>query len=124
MNKVLLVGRLTKAPELRATSGGVSVATFTLAVRRNGEGVEYVPVVAWRGTADLCGRFLVKGQRAAVVGELRTRNYEDNEGIKRYITEVSASEVEFLDKPAGSAQQSDAFAAEMAEFITDEELPY
>ena len=125
MNKVFLVGRLTKAPELKTTPNGVSVATFTLAVNRRGTeaGADFLPIVAWRTTAELCGKYLSKGQKAAVSGEIQTRSYEAKDGSRRYVTEINASEVEFLEKPQGREKPSAEFAEEMAELL-EAELPF
>jgi single-strand DNA-binding protein len=102
MNKVYLIGRLTNAPEQRQTQNGVSVCTFSIAVNRrmNREVTDYFNIVAWRGLAETCTKYLVKGQRVAVCGELQTRSYEDKNGVKRYVTEVVCDDVEFLDKPS------------------------
>lgn len=127
MNKVFLVGRLTKAPELKTTPNGVSVATFTLAVNRRGKeaGADFLPIVAWRTTAELCGKYLSKGQKAAVSGEIQTRSYEAKDGSRRYVTEIQADDVEFLAKAGQRAQENPEFAAEMeGMMVEDEELPY
>ncbi len=103
MNKAILMGRLTKDPELRTTSNNISVCTFTLAVDRNyknrdGERqADFIPVVTWRQTAEFAHRNFVKGQRVAVVGSIQTRHYDDQSGQRRYITEVVADEVHFAD---------------------------
>ena len=101
MNRAFLVGNLTRDPELRKTHGDVSVCTFTIAVNRrpksNGEReADFLNIVTWRGTADNCYRYLKKGRRVAVTGEIQTRSYEANDGGKRYVTEIVAQEVEFL----------------------------
>lgn len=102
MNKVILIGNLTKDPQMRTTQSGVSVCSFTIAVNRrfkdaNGERQsDFIPVVAWRKAADLCGQYLAKGRKVGVIGELQTRSYEAKDGTKRYVTEVIADEVEFL----------------------------
>ena len=90
MNKVFIVGRLTRDPEHRTTPNGISVTTFSVAVTRrmNREEADFFNVVAWRGLADNCAKYLVKGQQIAVVGELRTRSYEAKDGTKRYVTEI------------------------------------
>lgn len=127
MNKVFLVGRLTKAPELKSTSNGISVATFTLAVTRrtNREETDFLNIVTWRGLADNCGKYLSKGQQVAVVGEIRTRSYEAKDGSHRYVTEIQAEDVEFLAKAGQRAQENPEFAAEMeGMMVEDEELPY
>ena len=129
MNKVFLVGRLTKEPELRTTQSGISVATFTVAVTRrmNRDESDFINIVTWRGLADNCAKYLVKGQQVSVVGELRTRSYEANDGGKRYVTEVQADDVEFLAKP-GEGKPSGREIPEMPEMdgalIDDENLPF
>ena len=103
LNRVVLIGHLTKDPELRTTSNNVSVTSFTIAVDRNfnnqqGEKeTDFIPVVAWRKLADTCAKYLAKGRLVAVSGRMQVRSYEGKEG-KRYITEVVADEVQFLEK--------------------------
>ena len=107
MNKAFLIGNLTKAPEMRYTPNGVAVATFTVAVSRRfkKEETDYLNVVAWRGLAENCGKYLVKGQKVAVFGEIQTRSYEANDGTKRYITEIVADDIEFLNRPNTNTQE-------------------
>lgn len=109
MNKCVLIGRLTKDPELRATTSGISVCTFTIVVDRyakQGEEkkTDFLPIVVWRGLADSCAKYLHKGSQAAVCGSIQTRSYDVPDGSKRYVTEVVADEVNFLspkqDEPA------------------------
>ena len=103
INKVVLVGRLTRDPELRSTQSGVSVTTFTLAVERNfanqqGEKeADFIPIVTWRGLADTCARYLAKGRLTAVSGRIQVRSYDGQDGQRRYVTEVVADEVQFLE---------------------------
>ena len=100
LNKVMLMGRLTRDPELRATQSGVSVTTFTLAVDRNfqrqGEErqADFINIVAFRHTADFVKKYFVKGQLACVCGSIQTRTWEQD-GKKNYVTEVIAEEVHF-----------------------------
>jgi len=104
MNKVFIIGNLTKDPDLRTTANGVSVCTFTLAVSRNwarGE-ADFIPVITWRGLAENCGQYLAKGKKCAVSGSIRTRSYDANDGTKRYATEVVADKVQFLGTPKSS----------------------
>ncbi len=102
MNKVIEIGNLTKDPEYTTTTNGTAVCKMTIAVNRNftnanGEReADYFNVVAWRTLADNCAKYLEKGKKIAVVGSLQTRNYEDRDGIKRYVTEIMADEIEFL----------------------------
>ena len=102
MNKCVLVGNLTRDPEHTTTANGISVCRFTIAVNRNytssnGEReADFINIVTWRGLADNCGKYLVKGNKVGVCGAIQTRNYEDKDGNKRYATEVVAEDVEFL----------------------------
>ena len=102
MNKVVLIGRLTRDPELRYTGNNTPVATFTLAVNRpfsNQQGereADFINVVVWRKQAENVKNYLTQGSQAAVEGRLQTRNYDDQNGQKRYVTEVVADNVEFL----------------------------
>lgn len=101
MNKVFFIGNLTKDVDLRSTQTGKSVATFTIAVQRafKREGqpeADFFPVVVWGAIGENCAKYLAKGKKIAVIGALQNRSYEDNNGQKRQITEVVASEVEFL----------------------------
>jgi single-strand DNA-binding protein len=102
MNKVILIGRLVKDPEMRYTQSGKGVCSFVLAVDRrfSKEGqqtADFIPIVAWNKLADICGNNLVKGRRISVEGRMQVRNYDAQDGTKRYVTEVIADEVEFLD---------------------------
>jgi single-strand DNA-binding protein len=112
LNKVVLIGRFTKDPELRSTQGGTSVASFTLAVERSyaksGEDKEtdFINVIAWRNTADFVAKYFTKGQLVAVSGKLQVRSWDDAQsGQKRYATDVVADEINFVDSkgesPAG-----------------------
>lgn len=105
LNHVILIGRLTRDPELRYTATGTAIATFSLAVERpftNREGekeVDFIKIVTWRKLAETCANHLGKGRLVAVDGRLQIRDYEDNQGQKRKATEVVAQEVRFLDWP-------------------------
>lgn len=102
MNKVVLIGRLTRDPELRYTGSNLPVATFSLAVNRpfsnqNGEReADFINIVVWRKQAENCKNYLTQGSQVAVEGRLQTRTYDDQNGQRRYITEVIADNVEFL----------------------------
>ena len=102
MNKIVLIGNLTADPVLRATQNGTSVCSFTLAVNRRFAGpdgqkqTDFFRVMAWRGLADTCAKYLARGRKAAVIGELQARTYEANDGTTRLSLDVSADEVEFL----------------------------
>lgn len=103
INKVILIGRLIRDPDMRSTLSGISSCSFTLAVERsftNQQGekeADFIPIVAWRKLAETCGKYLAKGRLVAVVGRIQTRNYEDKNGQKRYVTEIIADEVQFLE---------------------------
>lgn len=122
MNYVMLLGRLTKAPEQKQTQNGIAVTTFTIAVNRraNKEQTDFFNIVTWRGCAENCAKYLEKGQQVAVVGELQTRNYTDKGGIKRYVTEINASDVTFLAKAGKTAQGGTQQAKEAYEMTSAE----
>ena len=102
MNKVFLIGRLTRDPELRYTGSNIAVATFSLAVNRNytsqsGEReADFINIVVWRKQAENVKNYLSQGSQVAIDGRIQTRSYDDSEGNKRYVTEVVADNVEFL----------------------------
>ncbi|OFI05383.1 single-stranded DNA-binding protein A [Clostridium acetireducens DSM 10703] len=101
MNRVVLIGRLTKDPELRFTPGnGTAVTTFTLAVNRrfsqSGE-ADFIPIVVWGKQAESTANYMSKGKLVGVGGRIQTRNYEAKDGTRRYVTEVIADEVQFLE---------------------------
>ena len=143
MNKVILIGNLTRDPELRTTGGGANVCSFSIAVNRRfsnqaGEKVtDYFNIVAWRQLGDLCGKYLAKGRKVCVTGEIQNRSYEAKDGTKRYVTEIIADDVEFLtprQDGAGGAYtnpgegQAAPFqpkeAAEGFTDVEDDELPF
>ncbi len=113
MNKVVLIGNLTRDPELTTTNSGVSVCRFSLAVTRrfqssDGEReTDFINIVVWRAQADNCHKFLKKGSKCAVVGRLQTSSYEAQDGTKRYTTDVVADEVEFISSGRGGDGSSD-----------------
>lgn len=102
MNKAILIGNLASDPETSTTQSGISKCTFRLAVQRkfaNQQGVkeaDFLPIVCWRQTAELCARYLAKGRKVAVEGTIQTRSYDAQDGSKRYVTEIVADNVEFL----------------------------
>lgn len=104
INRITIVGRLTKDPEARHTNSGTAVTSFTVACERNfanakGEKeTDFIPVITWRGLAENCGRYLSKGRLVAVDGTLQIRNYEANDGSRRFIAEIIAENVQFLEK--------------------------
>lgn len=103
MNKVILIGRLTKDPEVKNTASQVTVCRFTLAVDRkfkdqNGQRqADFISCVAWRQTANFISSYFHKGSKIAVVGSIQTRSYDDQSGQKRYVTDVVVDEAEFVD---------------------------
>lgn len=142
MNKIMLIGNLTRDPEIRTTNSGVPVCTFSLAVSRplvNSDGnreTDFINIVVWRALAENCHKYLRKGSKAAVFGYLQIRNYETKEGQKRTVAEVVANDVEFVgakrsddsadDYPASSDEQAPASTDAVVELepIDDGELPF
>ncbi|MDP4177944.1 MAG: single-stranded DNA-binding protein [Bacillota bacterium] len=112
MNKVVLIGRLTKDPELKYTPGtGTAVATFTLAIDRRfskdgQKEADFISIVAWSKTAELVANYMKKGSQVGVSGRIQSRTYDAKDGTKRYITEVVADEIQFLDSKRDSSYQS------------------
>jgi single-strand DNA-binding protein len=137
MNKVILVGNLTRDPELTETPSGVAVCRFAIAVSRdyaNSEGnreTDFFNITVWRGRAENCGKYLKKGNKVAIVGSLQTRSYEDKDGIKRNVIDVIANEVEFLtprnatgDMDTDTAVVSSRRERPQLEAIDDNQLPF
>jgi len=130
INKVILLGRLTANPEIRYTQAtNIMVASFSLAVNRRfaKEGEErqadFINIVAWNKTAEFCSKYFKKGQQVGVVGRLQTRNYEDDKGVKHYITEVVAEEVYFADSKKEGATTTEE--TENGNFYNStDELPF
>ena len=114
MSKIMLIGRLTKDPELRYTQSGSAVASFTLAVNRrfanqNGEReADFINCVAWQKSAEFVANYFKKGQQMALEGRLQVRSYDGNDGQRRWVTEVVAEQIEFVGSKndnAGSGRQ-------------------
>lgn len=143
MNKVILIGNLASDPESRTTSSGIAQCSFRLAVQRrfaNASGVreaDFLPIVCWRQTAELCSKYLLKGRKVAVEGSIQTRSYDAQDGTKRFVTEIIADSVEFLSsreesKPADTNhitqsvmhQAMETFGAEFTEVHDDDDLPF
>ena len=113
LNRVTLVGRLTKDAELRRTGSGKAVASFTLAVNRNfktgdGQEADFINIVAWGKVAENTANYCSKGSLVSVDGRLQTRNYENNQGQKVFVTEVVADSVQFLDTRTSNIQSADS----------------
>ena len=127
LNKVVLIGRLTKDPELRYTASGIAVARFTLAVDRgfkNQQGekqADFIPIQVWRSTAENCAKYLSKGRLVAVVGRIQTGHYEkDRQRV--YTTDVVADEVRFLEW--GEKREQGQDIPGFTEYQSDEPLPF
>ena len=132
LNRVILIGRLTKDPELRSTNSGKSVCSFTLAVDSGfGEAkrTDFINIVVWSKQGENCSEYLAKGKLAAVEGRLQIRSYDDRDGNKRYVTEVVADNVRFL-SPKNEATNGGGFGdAQGAGFdwggeTPDDDLPF
>ncbi|OPG91304.1 single-stranded DNA-binding protein [Chryseobacterium mucoviscidosis] len=134
LNRSILIGRLTRDPELRYTPAGVAVTQFTLAVDRpfsnNGEKeADFIPVVTWRQLAEACANYTRKGRLVAVEGRIQVRNYENNEGKRVYVTEVIADNVRFLEgrsheKTEDQIEQSKSDTGYSNYPSSDDDLPF
>lgn len=131
MNRAMLIGRLTKDPELRYTQSGNAVASFTLAVDRpfkNQQGdreADFIPVVVWRKAAENCANYLTKGSQAGVEGRIQVRSYEAQDGTKRWVTEIVADYVHFLSTKSQSQGQEQAEApVASAQSGSDDDFPF
>ena len=149
LNKVVLAGRLTSDPELKQTPNGVSVVSFSLAVNRrtgrNDQGdaqrqTDFINMVAWRQTAEFISKYFRKGSAICVTGSIQTRNWTDQQGQKRYATEVVVDDAMFVDAkgdaPGGASYTTDAYgsapsyssnagsAPNFEEHNTDDDLPF
>ena len=125
MNKLFLIGNLTRDPEMSETASGVAFCRLGIAVNRPYQGsdgeraTDFFNVTVWRTHAENCGRYLKKGSKVAVVGSLQNHSYEDKDGVKRTVTDIVASEVEFL----SVRNQGEGMDIEMAEPIRRSERP-
>ena len=144
LNKVVLAGRLTSTPELKSTATGVSVLSFTLAVNRryaskNEQGesqtqADFISVVAWRNTAEFIARYFRKGSAICITGSIQTRSWQDQQGQRRYATEIVADEAMFVDSRSESGSsdgyQTPSFSSagsvtpSFEEHNTDDDLPF
>ena len=138
MNKIILMGRLVRDPEVRYTQTGKVVCQFTIAVDRpfaNQDGqreADFIPVIVWGKQAELCGNSLTKGQRVLVEGRLQIRSYDAKDGSKRWVTEVIANGYEFIDRKGDFANGGVPASAGKADFESgfgspvpfDEEIPF
>lgn len=149
LNKVVLCGRMTADPELKQTGSGIAVVSFTLAVNRRyqsrsadgsqAQQADFINVVAWRQTAEFISRYFRKGSALCITGSIQTRSWQDQQGQKRYATEVVADEAMFVDSKneggavagqytdsynAPSYSSSPASAPKFEELKTDDDLPF
>ena len=144
-NKVILIGNMTADPELKQTQTGTSVCSFSIAVNRRfskneqGQTVDFINIVTWRQSAEFVSRYFKKGNPILVCGQLQTRTWTDNQGVKRYATEVVADEVSFVGPaaqggaPMGGAYTPEAYttpsfnsasSASFEEIPSDDSLPF
>ena len=124
LNKVILMGRLTRDPELRSTPQGVSTCSFSLAVERNFKNGEerktdFINCVAWRQTAEFISKYFNKGSLIALEGSIQVRSWDDNEGKKRYATDVVVSQVYFAE-----SKKDAAVVPEFTNMGEDDDLPF
>lgn len=141
LNKVMLIGNLTRDPELKKTTGGQSVCTFSVATNRTytdasgqkKDQVEYHNIVTWAKLAEICGQYLVKGKKVYVDGRLQTREWDGQDGQKKYRTEIVAENMIMLDRTggmgagapsAGAAAMADAPVANPDDEIKLEDIPF
>lgn len=135
MNKVFLIGNLTRDPELTETSGGISICRFSIAVTRaysggNGERkTDFFNVTAWRGLGETVARYARKGNKVAVEGSIELRNYEDSQGTKRTAVDIIAANVEFLTPKSNSAEDGENSSSQggkprLQSFDDDSDIPF
>ena len=134
MNKVYLIGNLTRDPELSTTNSGVSVCRISIAVSRRFSGADgsretdFFNVTAWRGTAENCAKYLKKGNKVAISGSIQTRNYEKADGTKGFAVDIVADEVEFLssknDSEGGATVSNPSAPVADLQPVTDDDLPF
>lgn len=140
LNSIIIMGRLTADPELRTTSSGLSVSSFTVAVDRGyvkpGEDkkTDFIPVVAWRSTAEFVSKYFRKGSMIAVQGSLQTRNYEDKNGNKRVAFEIIADQISFCGSKAESgsynndnsntSSYNNSTVDDFSTVVDDDDLPF
>lgn len=130
LNKVVLIGRLTRDPELKYTSSGKAVAQFTIACDRpfsSNEGereADFIPIVVWNKNAENCAEYIKKGSLVAVEGRIQVRNYENKDGNRVYVTEVISENVRFLDNKT-KKEVTDPFKSEGRPIdVTKDDLPF
>lgn len=129
MNKIILIGNLTHDPEVRSTQSGNTVCSFTIAVNRkhgaNGQKVaDFFRVNAWRQLGESCGKFLAKGRKVAVTGELQARTYDAKDGTARLSLDVLAEEVEFLTPKQGAQEGESKLDTSGFTDISNDDIPF
>ena len=137
VNKVIILGRLGQDPELKYTPSGAAVCNFSLATseswndKNSGqkqERTEWHRIIVWGKLAELCNQYLSKGRQAFVEGKLQTRSYDDNDGVKRYITEIVASTVQFLggqsESNQGNNEQAQGYDVPADASFASDEIPF
>lgn len=130
MNKVVLMGRLTKDPETRYTqTSNTQVTSFTLAVNRrfSKEGqpsADFINIIVWNKTAEFVSKYFKKGQQVGVIGRIQTRNYDDEQGQKHYVTEVVAEEVYFADTKKEEVEKNQLVEGNQFEITSEDDLPW
>lgn len=136
MNIAALVGRLTRDPDLRYTPSGVATCTFSIAVEdpfaKTDPKADFIPIVTWKQQAEACANYLRKGSQCSVEGRIKTRNYENKEGNRVYVTEILANNVRFLEPKKNGEQQSSQQQEKRDPFqddgkpidISDDDLPF
>ena len=130
MNKAIIIGRLTKDPEMRTTTSGVNSTTFTVAVSRNYTGAngeretDFLNCVAWRKQAENIAKYCTKGTQVAVEGRIQTRSYDAQDGTKRYVTEIIADNVTFLSTKGGASSADNNFVGDESATTDISEDPF
>ena len=138
VNKIILVGNLGKDPEIRYTTSGAAVATFSLATtdrfkdKDGNQKTEWHNIVAWRQLAEICGKHLHKGKQVYIEGRIQTRSYDDRDGNKKYITEIVADQMQMLSGAPDNSQrqqnpqqnQGGGMNREEQPFNMDDEIPF
>lgn len=132
MNKVILIGNLTRDPELTETPNGTAVCRFSVAVSRDyadndgNRETDFFNVTTWNKQAENCGKYLKKGNKVGIVARLQNRSYEDKDGVKRYVTDIIANKVEFLTPKQEESESVVSVTRErpQLEAIDDNQLPF
>lgn len=134
LNKVMLIGHLGKDPDVRTLDSGTKVCQFTLATTEKGytlqngtqvpDRTEWHNIVLWKGLAEVAGKYLHKGDKVFIEGKIRSRSYEDNSKVKRYITEIFADNMEILSTTSKSGSQNNVSEASLPSETPSDDLPF